>query len=40
MNEIITKTEYNKKAHKKLYYYNLFTRSGSFYFIMLFVVNH
>ena len=21
MNEIITKTEYNKKAHKKLYYY-------------------
>lgn len=35
MNEIITKTKYNSKAHKKLYYFTLFRKSSSFYFIML-----
>lgn len=38
MNQIITKSEYNKDAHKKLYYFSMFRRSASFYFMLLLIL--
>lgn len=38
MNQIVTKTGYNKDAHRKLYYYTMFRKSVSFYFMLLLLV--
>lgn len=35
MNQIVTKTDYNKDAHRSLYYYTMFTKSTSFYFVLV-----